>query len=217
MMNKKAFLCAILSLFLSQNASAFCDTLNIRVNITTTPGNVQYITTKSKEEFTKNSKNPVSPYTVGLTISNLSIAGSARASTEVLDKQICTNIGVLNLKIGYEPGNLLVYIDKNYRPGSCEYEVTRKHENYHVAVAQQAMLFFKPDIEKKVHEIVGKLRPQIVRSEKEVEEVIQKQYQQVMTELAPLLRHINQKIAQKNAAIDTPESYSKTAALCKNW
>ena len=112
MINKKALLCAILSLFLSQNASAFCDTLNTRVNITTTPGNVQYVTTKSKEVFVKNSKNPISPYTVGLTVSNLSIAGSARASTEVLDKQICVSLGVLNLKIGYEPGNLVVFIDK---------------------------------------------------------------------------------------------------------
>ncbi len=135
MMNKQTVLCAILSLFLSQNASAFCDTVNTRVNITTNPGNVQYITTKSRSEFIHNSNYAVSPNTLGLTVSNLSISGSVKAKVEQLDKQICASIGILNFKMGYDNGNLKVYIDKKYAPGSCEYEVIREHENYHVAVA----------------------------------------------------------------------------------
>ena len=217
MINKKTLLCAVLSLFLSQNASAFCDTLNTRVNITTNPGNVQYITTKSRSEFIKGSNQVVSPNTLGLTVSNLTIWGSARSNIERLDKQICASLGVLNFKMGYENGDLKVYIDKKYKPGSCEYEVIREHENYHVAVAQQAMLFFKPDIEKKIHEIVGKMRPQIVRSEKEINQVIQAQFDQIISELKPLIDHINKTIAEKNAKIDTPESYAQTTALCKNW
>ncbi len=217
MMNKKTLFAALLSLFLSQNASAFCDILNTRVNVITNQGNVQYITTKSRSEFLKDAKQPISPNTLGLTVSNLSISGSAKANMETLGKQICVSLGILNFKMGYEKGALKVYIDKKYRPGSCEYEVIREHEKYHVDVAQQAMLFFKPDIEKKIHQIVGKMHPKIVRSEKEIDPIIQEQLNQIMTELAPLIQHINQKIAEKNAAIDTPESYAKATALCKNW
>ena len=217
MMKKRTLLWALLSLFLSQNASAFCDMTNTRVNITTNPGNVQYITTKSRSEFLNASQHQVSPNTLGLTVSNLTISGGVVPRFERLDKQICVGIDTLNFKMGYERGNLKVFIDKKYAPGSCEYEVIREHENYHVAVAQQAMLFFKPDIEKKIHTVVGKLRPKVVRSEKEAAKVVQEQFGYVMTELSPLINHINSVIAEKNAKIDTPESYTQTTALCKNW
>ena len=217
MMNKKAIFCAILSLFLSQNASAFCDTLNVRVDISTNPGNVQYITTKSKDEFIRGSKQVVSPNTLGLTVSNLTVSAKARAKIEELGNQYCASLGALHFNMGYESGDLKVYIDKKYKPGSCEYEVIRQHEDYHVKVAQQAVLFFKPDIEKKIHEVVGKLRPQVVRSKKEADAVVQSQSNQISAELMPLIDHINKTIAAKNAAIDTPESYAKTTAMCKNW
>ncbi len=219
MMNKKIILCAILSLFLSQNASAFCDKISTRVQITTNPGNVKYITTLSRSDFIQGKKYKVSPNTLGLTVADLSIsiAGKAQPKIERQGKQICVSLDALAFKMGYEKDGLKVYIDKKYKPGSCEYEVIREHENHHVAVAQQAMLFFRPDIEAKIHEIISNLRPQIVTSEKDITKVIEKQTKQVITELEPLLRHINQTIAKKQAQIDTPESYEKTQALCKNW
>lgn len=217
MMNKKIILCAILSLFLSQNASAFCDKTSTRVQITTNPGNVQYITTLSREDFIRNRSYKVSPHTLGLTVSELTISAQPRTKIEEQGNQICVTLDTLSFKMGYEKNGLKVYIDKKYKPGSCEYEVIREHENYHVAVAQQAMLFFKPDIEDKIYEIVSNLKPQITTDKKEVENIVQKQYEQIMEQLTPLLTHINQTIAKKNAQIDTPESYEKTKALCNNW
>lgn len=217
MMNKKIILCAILSLFLSQNASAFCDKSSTRVQITTNPGNVQYITTLSREDFIRNRNYKVSPHTLGLTASELTISAQPKPKVEVQGNQFCITLESLSFKMGYEKNGLKVYIDKKYKPGSCEYEVIREHENYHVAVAQQAMLFFKPDIEDKIYEIVSNLKPQITTDKKEIETIVQKQYEQIMEQLTPLLAHINQTIAKKNAQIDTPESYEKTKALCNNW
>ena len=217
MMNKKIILCAILSLFLSQNASAFCDKASTRVQITTNPGNVQYITTLSREDFIQGKKHKVSPHTLGLTVSELTISAQPKTKIEEQGDKICVTLDSLAFKMGYEKNGLKVYIDKKYKPGSCEYEVIREHENYHVAVAQQAMLFFKPDIEDKIYEIVSNLKPQITTDKKEVENIVQRQYEQIMEQLTPLLAHINQTIAKKNAQIDTPESYEKTKALCNNW
>lgn len=217
MTNKKLLFCAILSLFLSQNASAFCDKVSTRVQITTNPGNVQYITTLSREDFIRNRNYKVSPHTLGLTASELTISAQPKSKVEIQGNQICVTLESLAFKMGYEKEGLRVYIDKKYKPGSCEYEVIREHENYHVAVAQQAMLFFKPDIEDKIYEIVSNLSPQITTDKNEIESIVKKQYERILEQLKPLLTHINQTIAKKNAQIDTPESYEKTRALCKNW
>ena len=108
MIKTKTLFYVLLLLFLSQNASAFCDRTSTRINITTSPGNVQYITTKSKSEFLQGVGYQISPNTLGLTVSNLSISGSAKANVEKLDKQICASLGTINFKMGYNNGDLRV-------------------------------------------------------------------------------------------------------------
>ena len=179
------------------------------------PGNVKYITTKSKHEFIHSSPHPVSPNTLGLTVAHLNITGDARPNVEIEGGKTCVSLGTLNFKMGYD--DLTVYIDKKYKPSSCEYQVIKNHENYHVAVAQQAMTFFKPDIEAQIQKSLQKIKPQIVKDAKERDEVLKSQFNQVMNDLRPLIDHINKTTAKKNYQIDTPESYTRTKALCKNW
>lgn len=209
----------LLSVVLSQNASAFCDTMSTRVYVDMLPGHPTYITTRSRKDFISGAKQKVSPNTLGLTVAQLTVSGQAEPDLNLANQteEICAGLGTVRFKMGYDTGNLTVFIDKKYQPGSCEYEVIKKHENYHVQVAQQAMRFFKEDIEKQIHKSIASLRPQKVANITEYQEVVQKQFQKVMNDLAPLLQHINNIIAEKNYIIDTPESYEATKRLCKNW
>ena len=116
-----------------------------------------------------------------------------------------------------ENDELTVYIDKKYKPSSCEFKVIKAHENYHVAVAQQAMTFFKPDVEAQVQKSLKKIKPKIVKNAIERDQALKEQFNQVMNDLKPLIEHINKTTAKKNYQIDTPESYARTKALCKNW
>ncbi len=215
MIKKRALFFVLLSLFLTQNANAFCDSASTRVYITMNPGAVKYITTRSKHDFIHSSPTPVSPNTLGLTVAHLSITGDATPNVEIEDGKTCVSLGTLNFKMGYD--ELTVYIDKKYKTSSCEYKVIKNHENYHVAVAQQAMTFFKPDVEAQVQKSLQNIKPQIVKDSKERDEVLKAQFNQVMNDLKPLIDHINKTTAKKNYQIDTPESYARTRALCKNW
>ena len=117
---KMSLLLSLLSLLFSQNASAFCDSASTRVYITMNPGNVKYITTQSKHDFIRSAPNPVSPNTLGLTVARLGITGDARPHIETQDGKMCVSLGTLNFKMGYD--DLTVYIDKKYKPSSCEYK-----------------------------------------------------------------------------------------------
>ena len=183
--------------------------------VETKPGYVRYITHLSRKEFLKNAPVKMSPNTLGMTVSKLGLTGSAEPRIEPKGKTACVQIKSMKLTIGYD--TLDVYIDKKYKPGSCEYEVVKEHENYHVRVSQEAMAFFRPDIEKALREALRKLKPVEARSNDEAQAAFNNQFHQVIRELQPLIDHINQKIAEKNYIIDTPESYAQTTALCKNW
>ncbi len=211
---------SVLSVLLSQNASAFCDKMVTRVYVDMMPGNPTYITTKSRQDFISTAQQKVSPNTLGLTIAQLSVSGQAESDSDLKtddEGNLCASLGTVRFKMGYDAGNLKVFIDKKYRPESCEYEVIKEHENYHVAVAQQAMEFFKQDVENQIHHSISKMRPQKVRTAEEYQAVVNRQFQQIIQELTPLLKHINATIAEKNYVIDTQESYEATRELCQNW
>ena len=211
----KKILMTLLCLFLSVNANAFCRQITPYTSVSAKSGHVRYITHLSRNEFLRKAPTKMSPNTLGMTVSKLGISGSAEPDIQQNGITACVQIGRMKIDIGYE--TLDVYIDKKYKPGTCEYEVVKEHENYHVRVSQEAMSFFKPDIEDALKKAVARVKPVEVRSQKEAERVFQNQFNQVMREVQPLIDHINKKIAEKNYEIDTPESYRETTMLCKNW
>lgn len=206
----------LLCLFLAQIANAFCTTIRPHAYVETKTGKVRYITNMSRDEFLRKAPQKMSPNTLGMTVSKLGITGSAEPRiTQTGAHSVCVQVQDLKLTLGYDV--LDVYIDKKYKPGSCEYEVVKEHENYHVRVSQEAMKFFKPDVEKELKKAVAKLKPVTVASSAEAQSAFNQQFQQVIQDLQPLITHINAKIAEKNYIIDTPESYAATTKLCKNW
>ncbi len=184
------------------------------VLLTTSKGTVKYITNMARKDFI--AKYPGTPdTTLGLTVADLQVKMAGKPRISQNGHQACVSLKEVSFQIGYD--DILVYIHKDYKPGSCQYRVVKDHENYHVGVHREAMSFFKSDIETALRKAVAKLKPQKVHSSAEAQRVVDKQFAQIQKEIAPLLNHINKKIREKNAAIDTPESYKATSKLCKNW
>lgn len=215
-----------LSLFWIQKANALCDKIPIEVKITMEPTSVIYNHSLSRKDFPRTANKPLSPNTLGLTVSRVRVEADTRASSvgsqssvysgiPINSQRSCVGLNQIHFKIVLD--TLQVYIDKKYPIGSCQYNVIKDHEDYHVAVYQEAMTFFKPDIEKALKTAVDKLRPEYVYSKTRANQVFQKQIKQVLTEIQPVLDHINKKIREKNEAIDTPESYATETKKCPSW
>ena len=206
----------LVCLFIAQKATAFCRQITPWVSLETKPGYVRYITHLSRDEFLRRAPVKMSPNTLGMTVSKLGLNGTAEPLIQPLGNHTaCVQIKHLTLTLGYD--TLDVYIDKKYEPGSCEYEVVKEHENYHVRVSQEAMSFFRPDIDRALRNVLQRVQPIYVRTQNEAQSAFEKQFHQVIRELQPIIDHINKKIAEKNYIIDTPESYAETTALCRNW
>ncbi len=212
----KKIILVLLCLFLAQNANALCPKWPIKVNIITQPGEVVYNHSHSRHEFARFSEHPVNPNTLGLTVTKLGlkISGKTRAQSAGGDKY-CVGLSEVNFYIGYD--KILVLIDKKYPKGSCNYKVIKNHEDYHVQVSQEAMTFFRKDIEWELHEAINNLRPEEVYSVARANQIMEKQFKGVESKVNPLFTHINKKIAEKNHAIDTPKSYKETTKLCPRW
>lgn len=207
--------CCLVSPVFAQNAIPFCTKMSTRVHVRTHPGNTEYVTLYSRNEFLKKAEVPYSPYTLGLTRSILDVEVETNPKLEEQAGQICVALSDVIVTLHYP--KLIVYIDKKYPPSSCEYKTIREHENYHVAVAQEALSFFRQDVEDVVSKAVMKLSPKIVRSRQDIMPVVTDYNSSVKEALRPIVNHINKVLVKKNQAIDTREMYENTTAVCPNW
>ncbi len=212
----KKIIFVLLCLFFVQNANALCPKQPVKIKIITQPGQVVYDHSHSRKEFSKFSNGPVNPNTLGLTVTKLELDMKGNAAVkQVTRDKYCVGIDEINFYIGYD--KILVLIDKKYKKNSCNYKVIKDHENYHVQVSQQAVRFFRKDIEQELRKAVDDLRPEEVYSAARAEQIMQKQFKRIENRVRPLFNHINKKIAEKNYVIDTPESYAATTKLCPKW
>ena len=82
----------LLSFVFVQNASAFCDSFETKVSISTNIGTVKYITTRSKKDFIRTSPTPVSPNTLGLSVSRVGMTGGYTANIETENEKTCVSL-----------------------------------------------------------------------------------------------------------------------------
>ncbi len=200
---------------LAQNAMPFCKNMTTRVHVQTSIGNPKYISQYSKKEFLQKNNRPIDPHTLGLTVVEMGIDIQAKPAVEEQSGRFCVGVADLDVKLYYPV--LTVYIDKKYEPSSCEYQIIRSHENYHVEVAQQAMTFYKKDVEKAAYKALQAQFPKLVSSQSEVASVVNGMAVSISNALDPVIQYINKKLEEKNAAIDTPAMYKATTAKCSNW
>ena len=207
--------CFIVLPVLAQNAIPFCTSMSTRITVRTKPGNPQYITQYSREDFLRKADAQYSPYTLGLTVVKPEVTVSVKPDLKELLGQICVALSDVEIEMSYP--SMTVYIDKKYMPSSCEYRTIKEHEDYHVNVAQQALSFFRPDVERVVSQTVETFSPKIVFSRSEISPEVNKFASKINEALKPVVKHIKSKLDEKNAAIDTQEMYHKTTAVCQNW
>ena len=117
-----------------------------------------------------------------------------------------------NLNIGY--ADFLVYIDRKYRRGSCEYQAILKHENAHVTLYKSYLKRYLPYIKKQAQTAALGVRPVVVSTPDLGTKYIQKQVQR---RIRPLILKLNREADHSNARIDTPKSYRDVQFLCDNW
>lgn len=211
----KKLILALLYFFWTQNANALCEQHNININIITRPGKVLYDTKHRRADFKNLINTPVNPNTLGLTVFKLETHLRGEPYIKQEGNRYCIGISSVDLIIGVE--DIKVYIDKKYPSSSCNYRVIKEHEDYHVQVLQQALSFYQEDLKKKVRAAVMGIWPEYTYTRERSTQIMNKYFKQIQERIKPAVRQIEKKIAEKNAEIDTPQSYKETTKLCPSW
>jgi hypothetical protein len=106
-----------------------------------------------------------------------------------------------------------VYVAANYVPGTCEHSVVLQHENQHVAIDRGVVRAYGPRIGAALRDIVRRSFPMVTTDPKLTDRLPD----WLMQSLRPLIDAMDADLERRNGALDTPENYRRTAALCQNW
>ena len=116
------------------------------------------------------------------------------------------------MTIGYD--NIDVYVDRRYRPGSCEYAVILEHEQQHVQNFKNTLESYFPTIRERLEQEAHRIRPRISRS---MDHGAGYFVSEIRKRITPMIRKMQAEMDVSDRLIDTPESYRSIQARCDDW
>lgn len=109
----------------------------------------------------------------------------------------------------------VVDIAREYPAGGCNYRIIRDHENRHVAINAEGFRRWSPRAEAEFRAAAGRVEPVLTTDDPaRVEARFRQALQKAME---PSFAAFRAELTRRHGAIDTPEAYRQTQALCPRW
>ncbi len=125
----------------------------------------------------------------------------------------CVWLNAATVTVGFE--ELTVYLNRDYAPGSCQYETVLAHEMEHVNLSRNTVRKYLPKLRAKLLNAVrGKPYIRVLGTRRQAQDAyilfLQRQIKGTLNEMEA-------ERARKNKKIDTRASYDKLLSQCGEW
>ncbi len=149
---------------------------------------------------------------VGLMGRDLKWEFRVKVQGQRLKRGFCVGLKDAELTIGYD--RIDVYVDRRYRPGTCQYDVILEHENQHVRNFRDTLASYIPDIRARLADEAAAAPPQVTGSMNSGARYF---VNLLRDRLTPLIERMQRDMAAADARLDTVDSYRATQARCDGW
>jgi hypothetical protein len=122
-----------------------------------------------------------------------------------------------SINVNFSVTRMEVYVSSQYPVGSCQYDTVLAHENSHVAINDRVYRKYKAlliQALRRDRNLPTQAHPLRVSSEQEGEDILDRNIKGILT---PLETRFQAEDRRENAKIDTPSSYARTQAKCRDW
>jgi hypothetical protein len=129
------------------------------------------------------------------------------------DGKACVWVTKVNVSFGFfEPAN--IYVSNRYKPGTCEFETIRNHENQHVGIHVNTRLKHVPLMRDKVQAALAKLGPVAAADIPAATARIQAIVSDAVDDG---LKGYRIESGTLSGMIDSTDSYLSLQSQCSNW
>lgn len=124
----------------------------------------------------------------------------------------CARAATVDVTVGYP--DFVVYVDRKYRPDTCEHRAVVDHENAHIAIYRSILARFAPWVRDRLDDAARRLGPVVVASRAQAAKLVQDRLSEKIT---PILDKLNEATEAANDRIDTRDIYRTITGQCRNW
>jgi hypothetical protein len=188
---------------------------SVDVTVRVEAGTVTVDTGYSKGELTRIGRRFGSGggHVFGMTRANFRSDMRTRVAIHPLGAgRYCVVPTAVDMDLGYS--DFTVYIDRNYRAGTCEHQALRDHEDTHVAIYRDNLEQFAPLVKARLVKAVRQFKAVIITTPDGGADPVLEGLQR---EVEPVLADLQEAAEKANARIDTQASYDAVHDRCQNW
>jgi hypothetical protein len=149
---------------------------------------------------------------LGVTFAKPMFTVDADIETTPVENGFCAKVKTVRATFGYD--NMDVYIGSDFKPGTCAFKATYDHEYQHVSVNTYTLQEYAKRVQAKLEGLAAAETARVRPEEFPAQEPLLAPYRAV---LESAVKEFQQVQASRNAALDTPQSYARTQALCDDW
>lgn len=124
----------------------------------------------------------------------------------------CARAATVDVTVGYP--DFVVYVDRKYRPDTCEHRAVVDHEHAHIAIYRSILARFTPWVRDRVADAVRRLGPLVVASQDQAAKLVQ---DRISEKITPILDKLHEATEAANDRIDTRAIYRTITGQCRNW
>jgi hypothetical protein len=124
----------------------------------------------------------------------------------------CVRAATVDVTVGYP--DFVVYVDRKYRPDTCEHRAVVDHEHAHIAIYRSILARFAPWVRDRLADAVRRLGPVVVASRAQAANLVQ---DRISEKITPILDKLHEATEAANDRIDTRDIYRTITGQCRNW
>lgn len=136
-------------------------------------------------------------------------------SHRATDSVICVVPKIVNIYIGYQEPT--IYLAKELKKDSCEYNVVLRHEQTHQQINISALEYFIPQLRKAAISVIGNAKPLEIKDLKDFDTATQQFVKRYTRQLEPLINFFKTELLKEQGKLDNRNNYKMEDNLCKYY
>lgn len=154
----------------------------------------------------------------GLFASGLAVVGvNWEISVDTISRvvggdDVCVIPVKIDLFIGYN--DPIIYISKDLKPDTCNYDVVLRHEQTHQQINKTALEHFIPKIRQAVEKMSEDIKPIKIQSLSKIQDASNQLTDEFARQIGPLVEFLKRELQREHAKLDSHDNYELEDDIC---
>ena len=177
--------------------------------------NTEYNNNKLSELASRSKIKEHGMFANGLSFVNVDWKVSLHTNIQNFSEYTCVIPTSVDVFFGYR--DPIIYLSKDLKPGTCNYEVTLRHEQQHHQINKAVLDYYLPILQKKFYKELENLKPLEVKNGQSAQDVASQLNLQYTNSIKKYVKRFQITLRIEQNRLDNLKNYQYEEKLCRKF